>query len=79
MLVYLVFIPKIHDMRNTTVIAVSLMLIFFLTGFLLAPQEKDYEKQWEQVLKYEKEGLPRSAINVVNNIYVQARSDGNDP
>ena len=40
---------------------------------------KDYEKQWGQVIKFEKEGLPKSALILVSQIYQQAKSHGNKP
>lgn len=36
-----------------------------------------YKKEWKQVFKYEKEALPRSAVQVIDSIYKLAKSEGN--
>ncbi len=38
----------------------------------------DYKKQWLEVQKLEKQGKPRSALELVNIIFELAKSDKND-
>lgn len=39
----------------------------------------DYKKEWKSVYMLENQGKPRSAIEVVDKIYKQAKSDQNEP
>lgn len=39
----------------------------------------DYEQQWKEVKALENKGKPRSAIDIVNKIYAQAKKDKNQP
>jgi hypothetical protein len=39
----------------------------------------DYEQAWQKVDSLENEGLSRSALEIVNEIYVKAKEDGNQP
>ena len=59
-----------------------------ITGFtgrsLLAenagyPSEKEYEKLWKQVEDFNSKGLPKSALEVVEKIYLKARTEKNTP
>ena len=60
---------------------VSLFLagLLLITAFTITPQQKDYKKQWKLVEKYANQGLPRSALEVVNEIYEQAKKEDNTP
>ncbi|TXD82859.1 alpha-2-macroglobulin [Subsaximicrobium wynnwilliamsii] len=42
-------------------------------------QNPDYNKLWAQVLKQENEGLPKSALKIVEQIGIQAKQDDNAP
>ena len=67
--------------------------MLFLLGFVItlggfsirtvvaegAVPQFDYDKLWQQVYEYEKKGKPRSAIDIVNNIYEQAKKEGHKP
>ncbi|MCF8274795.1 MAG: alpha-2-macroglobulin [Flavobacteriaceae bacterium] len=57
--------------------------IFFLTIFLLTnicnSQNSDYKNLWEQVEKHEIDGLPKSALTIVEQILVLAKKDNNEP
>ncbi len=69
------------------------MNMLFLLGFVItlggfsiqtvvaegAVPQFDYDKLWQQVYEYEKKGKPRSAIDIVNNIYEQAKKEGHKP
>jgi len=39
----------------------------------------DYDKLWQQAESLSKQGLPKSALEVVDNIYAQAKKDSNAP
>ncbi|WP_370408231.1 alpha-2-macroglobulin [Tenacibaculum dicentrarchi] len=52
------------------------MIIFFATT--LNAQE-NYKGLWEEVQKFEKENLPKSALKVVENIYAKADASKNSP
>ncbi len=43
------------------------------------PQYKNYDSDWKKVESYEKQGLPKSALKVVEEIYEKAKDDGNSP
>lgn len=66
-------------MKKVLVYFAFSLFIVLLSGFLLAPQDKDFDQQWDQVTKFEKEGLPKSALKVVDQIYQQAKSAGDNP
>ena len=55
--------------------------IICLTLILLAnlsnAQEANYETQWKKIDTHEKEGLPKSALKVVDDIYRLAKKDKN--
>jgi len=57
--------------------------IFFLTVFLLSSisysQNSNYNNLWEKVEQQEIEGLPKSALNLVEQIYTLAKKEKNDP
>ncbi|HMQ44660.1 MAG TPA: hypothetical protein PKC63_09950, partial [Mariniflexile sp.] len=56
--------------------------VIFLTILLLSSlsngQEPQYESLWKTVEKHELAGLPKSALQVVNQISVLAKKDKND-
>ncbi|MCF8230539.1 MAG: hypothetical protein K9J27_00005 [Bacteroidales bacterium] len=60
-------------------ISLILAVVVLLSAFANQPQDKDYKKQWKLVEKYADQGLPRSALEVVNEIYKQAKKDNNTP
>ncbi len=39
----------------------------------------DYEQAWQKVDSLESEGLSRSALEIVNEIYLKAKEDENQP
>lgn len=55
------------------------LLIIAISGFIIPVNENDYNEQWKQVEKYVNEGLPKSAIKIVDEIYQTAKSEGNEP
>jgi len=45
----------------------------------MKPQEKDYADQWKQVDEFVQQGLPRSAIQVLDKIFTEAKAEENEP
>ena len=64
-------------MNNKTIIITVLAFLFFLTGY--TQKAFDYSAQWHKVEQLKKQGLPKSAINIVNDIYVVAKKDNDTP
>jgi hypothetical protein len=48
-----------------------------LTAFF--PAGNNFEKKWQEVLELQKKGLPKSAVEIVNQIYTEAKKEGNMP
>ncbi|MGJ8592490.1 MAG: alpha-2-macroglobulin family protein [Aquaticitalea sp.] len=57
---------------------ISLVMIILFANFSQA-QTNDYADLWKKVQKFENEGLPKSALEVVNQIADQAKKDKNAP
>lgn len=57
---------------------ISILMIILFANFSQA-QTKNYEDLWKKVEKLEKDGLPKSALNIVNQIAAQAKKDKNAP
>ena len=57
-----------------------LFLGILITSFLMKPQgNNDFSKEWKQVDTLVQQGLPRSALQVVDKIFTEAKADGNEP
>src|SRR5690606_9063293 len=56
----------------------TLLMIILFANFSQA-QTPNYENLWSQVEKHEVDGLPKSALKVVENIAKQATKDKNEP
>jgi hypothetical protein len=61
------------------VIAAMILFIGICTAHASSADEKVYTRQWQRVDSLDKAGLPRSALEVVNSIYDQAKQQKNDP
>lgn len=60
------------------VLALTFMLQSALAQNKSGPMTRfDYEKAWNEAKKFENEGLPESALKVVNTIYEQAKKENN--
>ena len=61
----------------------ALMLTLFLAIFIstqaCAQQPSNFDKSWKEIESLKKQGLPQSAIKLVDKIYQQAKSDNNQP
>ncbi len=66
-------------MKKILVYFIFSLIIVSISGFLLAPQEKDYEKSWQEVEAYVKKGLPKSALKIVDEVYKSAKTESNQP
>ena len=53
------------------------ILMIILTVHTSQSQSKDYNDLWKKVEKLENDGLPKSALDIVNQIAVQAKKDKN--
>ena len=54
-------------------------LVVLISSYLPAPQKVNYTEQWKKVDEFVKQGLPRSAIQIVDQIYQSAQSENNQP
>ncbi len=66
-------------MKKALFTTLLLFLFVFISGFLVNPTVEDYDKSWKQVEKYVDEGLPRSALAIVDEIFRKAKSEDNRP
>ncbi len=57
----------------------SLILITLVSGISINSKTIDYARQWSRTEKYINEGLPKSALKVVEEIYKTAKTEGNSP
>ena len=57
---------------TTTIV---MILLFSLT----TNAQNDFEKLWQQVEKFEVDGLPKSALKIVEEIYTKAEKTNNSP
>ena len=58
-------------------ILLGIILSFFFFGRNAVAQQ-DHGKDWDAVYELEKKGKPRSAIDIVNRIYAEAKDDNNE-
>src|SRR4051812_8598911 len=60
-----------------------LAIVFILTHCVFAQNTTkpmtvfDFEEAWNEVTEHENDGLPESALKVVNDIYIQAKAQNN--
>jgi uncharacterized protein YfaS (alpha-2-macroglobulin family) len=55
---------------------ICIAILFINQSNVLEPMEPfDYKSAWEKVIKFENDGLPKSALEVVESIYNQAKTD----
>nr|HQU70709.1 hypothetical protein [Calditrichia bacterium] len=72
--------------RNAPYLLVVLALLV-MAGFIYSQQQKGsgmqgnnketFSREWEQVMQFQDQGLPQSALEVVEKIYREARKSGN--
>ena len=56
---------------------ITITMILLFSTFLNA--QSNYENDWKQVQEHENNGLPKSALAVVENIYAKAKATNNAP
>lgn len=66
-------------MKKSAKILLSLFVIFLISGVFINSKVEDYDKSWVKIEKYVEEGLPKSALKIVDEIYQTAKSEGNSP
>ena len=54
-----------------------MLVVVLLTQLFSNYKIEDYDKSWSKVEKYVNEGMPKSAIKIVDEIYKTASSEGN--
>lgn len=68
---------KITTMKRTVIYLLIALMLTSLTAFL--PNDKDYDTLWKKVEKLQKEGLPKSALKFVDQVYAIAKKEHNSP
>ncbi|SDS05355.1 Alpha-2-macroglobulin family N-terminal region [Formosa sp. Hel1_31_208] len=58
---------------------ISLLMIICLANFTNAQTPEDFSKLWQQVANFESEGLPKSALEIVERIAINAKASHNSP
>ncbi len=56
---------------------VIIITITIITSFQGKLENIDYDEQWKKVEKFTQKGQPKSALKIVDNIYMSAKSDEN--
>ncbi|MEZ4840547.1 MAG: MG2 domain-containing protein [Flavobacteriaceae bacterium] len=62
--------------------SITLLMTLFIFSIIANAQDdqpNNYEKDWESVEKLELQGLPKSALELVESIYKKATKSGNQP
>lgn len=55
-------------------------VVIFSFGFILLPEGKlEFKTEWKKVEKLVEKGLPKSALKIVDSIYMVAKQNNNDP
>ncbi|WP_228852363.1 alpha-2-macroglobulin family protein [Aegicerativicinus sediminis] len=52
-------------------------IVFLFISFNFYAQDFNYQNEWDKVYENELKSLPKSALEIVNNIYAKAKKDGN--
>ncbi len=66
-------------MKKSAKFLLSVFIIFLLSGVFINSKIEDYNKSWSKVEKFVEDGLPKSALKLVDDIYKTAKSEGNSP
>ncbi len=64
-------------MKKSTILPLIILLSVILTAFYTP--DNGFNKLWKKVEYYQKKGLPKSAIKVVDEIYTVAKKEHNNP
>ncbi len=63
--------------KSAFIFLIAVVVFTALVSIAFPPQ--DYDKLWKKVYQLEADGLPRSALDVVDEIYREARAEDNQP
>ena len=63
--------------KKTITLTLIILLTIAFTAFL--PHDNGFDKLWKKVENYQKKGLPKSAVKVVDEIYTVAKKEHNNP
>jgi len=66
-------------MKNASNIIVGLLIVCLVSGLFIYSKTEDYSKKWSKVEHKINNGLPKSALEIVNEIYLDAKEEGNSP
>ena len=64
-------------MKTKLLVLPLILILFVFTSNLTAQDMKFYKEKWEQIDSLDKKGLPKSALEVVEDIYDRAKSEKN--
>ncbi len=64
-------------MKKPALLSLLILLTVVLTAFY--PSDNGFNKLWKKAENYQKKGLPKSAIKVVDEIYTVAKKENNNP
>ena len=69
-------------MKNKLWFLIAILLMLTFAGIIYSQQEKDkkmpdFKTEWQQVEEFDRKGLPKSALEVVNQIYEKAKKGNN--
>jgi len=56
-----------------------IVMVFLISGISINSKVIDYDKKWKQTEEFVNEGLPKSALKVVDEIYKTAKEENNSP
>ena len=66
-------------MKKLIGIFLSLAVLFLVFEMFINSKVEDYDKEWSRVKDNIDQGLPKSALKIVDNIYTTAKDEGNSP
>lgn len=65
--------PKIYMMKKHII-----LIIICISNLYIMKGQNDYQSDWKKVEAFNQEGLPKSALEVVETIYGNAKKENND-
>ena len=71
-------IPDMSILKKVTLYSFIVLTVIFISSFTIEV-EFDFSERWESVEKLTKNGQPRSALVIVDEIYDAAKKDNNTP
>ncbi|MFK5856283.1 MAG: MG2 domain-containing protein, partial [Bacteroidota bacterium] len=68
-----------NKFKNLTSYFALLVFIILISSFQLVQDELNFDGKWETVEGFAKKGQPKSALKIVDEIYISAKADNNTP